>query len=168
MKELCRKTCLHSINRFKLLVAQFFVLFFLPLHCFNWKIVAFKNFEVFCHTSSRINHRYTPMSPPSRTSCPSLSPSHPSRLYTAPVLVPWVIWQIPIGYVCYIWYYTFPCYFLHTFWGPTGFPGGASDKESTCQCRRRKRCGFDPCIPKIPCSRKWQPAPIFLSGKFHG
>ena len=113
MKELCRKTCLHSINRFKLLVAQFFVLFFLPLHCFNWKIVAFKNFVVFCHTSSRINHRYTPMSPPSRTSCPSLSPSHPSRLYTAPVLVPWVIWQIPIGYVCYIWYYTFPCYSIH-------------------------------------------------------
>ena len=26
----------------------------------------------------------------------------------------------------------------------TGFPGGASDKESACQCKRLKRCGFDP------------------------
>ena len=25
-----------------------------------------------------------------------------------------------------------------------GFPGGASGNESTCQCRRHKRCGFDP------------------------
>ena len=24
-----------------------------------------------------------------------------------------------------------------------GFPGGASDKEPTCQCRRHKRCRFD-------------------------
>ena len=24
------------------------------------------------------------------------------------------------------------------------FPGGASGKESTCQCRRHKRCWFDP------------------------
>ena len=24
-----------------------------------------------------------------------------------------------------------------------GFPGGASGKEPTCQCRRHKRCGFD-------------------------
>ena len=155
MKELCRKTCLHSINRFKLLVAQFFVLFFLLLHCFNWKIVAFKNFVVFCHTSARINHRYTPMSPPSRTSCPSPSPSHPSRLSHSSCFS-----SLSHG--------KFPLAMCVTFWGHTGFPGGASDKESTCQCRRRKRCGFDPCIPKIPCSRKWQPAPIFLSGKFHG
>ena len=24
-----------------------------------------------------------------------------------------------------------------------GFPGGAGGKEPTCQCRRRKRCGFN-------------------------
>ena len=26
----------------------------------------------------------------------------------------------------------------------TGFPGGASGKELSCQCRRCKRCRFDP------------------------
>ena len=34
-----------------------------------------------------------------------------------------------------------------------------SGKESTCQCRRRKRCGFNPWVRKIPWSRKWQPTP---------
>ena len=28
--------------------------------------------------------------------------------------------------------------------GGGGFPGGASCKEPVCQCRRRKRLGFDP------------------------
>ena len=27
--------------------------------------------------------------------------------------------------------------------GQKGFPGGASGKEPDCQCRRRKRCGFN-------------------------
>ena len=27
-----------------------------------------------------------------------------------------------------------------------GFPGGASGKESSCQCRRSKRHGFDSCL----------------------
>ena len=31
-----------------------------------------------------------------------------------------------------------------------GFPGGASGKEPTCHCRRRKRLGFDPWVGKIP------------------
>ena len=39
------------------------------------------------------------------------------------------------------------CYWLYYKWG---FPGGA------CQCRRCKRCGFDPWVRKIPWSRKWQ------------
>ena len=30
-------------------------------------------------------------------------------------------------------------------------------KESTCPCRRRRRCGFDPGVGKILWSRKWQP-----------
>ena len=46
--------------------------------------------------------------------------------------------------------------------GAGGFRGGASDKESTCQCRRLKRHGFDPWVGKIPCSKKWQPTPVFL------
>ena len=48
-----------------------------------------------------------------------------------------------------------------------GFPGGASDREPTCQCRRYKRLGFDPWIRKIP-RRAWQHIPIFLPGESHG
>ena len=40
-------------------------------------------------------------------------------------------------------------------------------KELTCQCRRRRRPGFDPWVWKIPWRRKWQPIPVFLLGKFH-
>jgi len=49
-----------------------------------------------------------------------------------------------------------------------GFPGGASGKEPTCQCRRHERCGFDPWVGKIPWRRTWQPPPVFLSGESHG
>ena len=48
------------------------------------------------------------------------------------------------------------------------FPGGTSGKESTCQSRRCRRCGFDPWVRKIPWRRKWQPTPVFLPEKFHG
>ena len=46
-------------------------------------------------------------------------------------------------------------------------------KESTCQCRRRRRCWFDPWVCKIPWRRKWQPTQVFLEthgqpGKTHG
>ena len=46
--------------------------------------------------------------------------------------------------------------------------GSASGKESACQCRRCKTLGFDPWVGKIPMTRKWQPTPEFLPGKFHG
>ena len=46
-----------------------------------------------------------------------------------------------------------------------GFPGG---KESVCQCRRRRRHGFDPWVRKIPWRRKWQPTLVFEPGKSHG
>ena len=49
-----------------------------------------------------------------------------------------------------------------------GFPAGAVGKESTCQCRRHKRCRFDSWIGKIPWRRKWQRTLVFLPGKFHG
>ena len=42
-----------------------------------------------------------------------------------------------------------------------------SGKESACQCRRNKRLCFDPRVGKICWSRKWQPTPVFLPGKFH-
>ena len=43
-----------------------------------------------------------------------------------------------------------------------------SGKEFTCQGRRCKRCEFDPWVRKISWRGKWQPAPVFLPGKFHG
>ena len=48
-----------------------------------------------------------------------------------------------------------------------GLPRWLSGKKSSCQCRRCKRHRFDPQVGKIPWSRKWQPTPIFLCGKFH-
>ena len=33
---------------------------------------------------------------------------------------------------------------------------------------RFKRCGFSPWVRKILWRREWQPAPVFLPGKFHG
>ena len=49
-----------------------------------------------------------------------------------------------------------------------GLPRWHSAKESACQCRRCRRRWFDPWVRKIPWSRKWQPTPVFLPGKFHG
>ena len=50
---------------------------------------------------------------------------------------------------------------------PESFPGGPSSKESDCQCRRCRRCGFDPWVGKIPWRRAWQPTPVFLPGEPH-
>ena len=52
--------------------------------------------------------------------------------------------------------------------GPMGFPGGASGKEPTCQCRRHKRHSFHPWVGKIPWRRAWQLTPVFLPGESHG
>ena len=43
-----------------------------------------------------------------------------------------------------------------------GFPGGTSGKDPACQCRRHKRCGFDPWVGKIPWRRAWQHTPVFF------
>ena len=48
-----------------------------------------------------------------------------------------------------------------------GFPGGTSGKESTCQCRRQKRCRFDPWVRWIPWRRAWQTTPVFSPIKSH-
>ena len=50
----------------------------------------------------------------------------------------------------------------------SGFSGGLEGKESACKCRRQKRHSFIPWVRKIPWSRKWQHALVFLSGKAHG
>ena len=47
-----------------------------------------------------------------------------------------------------------------------GFPVGASGKEPACQCKRKKRHGFDPWVGKIP--RAWQPTLVFLPGESQG
>ena len=49
-----------------------------------------------------------------------------------------------------------------------GLPDGAGGKEPDCQCRRCKRCGFDPWARKITWRRTWQPTPILLPGESHG
>ena len=50
----------------------------------------------------------------------------------------------------------------------TGFPGGTSDKEPTCQCRRLKRHSFSPWVGKIPWRRAQRTTPVFLPGEYHG
>ena len=37
-----------------------------------------------------------------------------------------------------------------------GFAGGSSVKVPACQCRRDKRCRFNPWVRKIPWRRKWR------------
>ena len=38
----------------------------------------------------------------------------------------------------------------------------ASGKDPACQCRRQKRCGFNPWVGKVPWKSTWQPTPVFL------
>ena len=49
-----------------------------------------------------------------------------------------------------------------------GLSSSASGEEPTSQRRRRKRCRLSPKTGRIPWSRKWQSAPVFLPGKSHG
>ena len=44
-------------------------------------------------------------------------------------------------------------FFSHILFLNMDFPGGASGKEPTWQCRRHKRRGFDPWVRKIPLRR---------------
>ena len=48
-----------------------------------------------------------------------------------------------------------------SFWG---FPGGSGVKNCL-QCRRHRRCGFNPWMGKILWRRAWQPTPVFLAGR---
>ena len=43
-----------------------------------------------------------------------------------------------------------------------GLPRWFSGKESACQCRIHRRCGFNLRIGKLPQRRAWQPTPVFL------
>ena len=66
--------------------------------------------------------------------------------------------------ISFYWVY---CIFLF-FHSSLGFPGSTSGKEPAWQCRRHKRCGFDPWVWKSPWRREWQPTPVFLPGESHG
>ena len=46
-----------------------------------------------------------------------------------------------------------------------GLPTWLVSKESACQCRKHR---FNSWARKLPWKRKWQPTPVFLSGKSHG
>ena len=46
-------------------------------------------------------------------------------------------------------------------------PQRLRDKESACQYRRHRTCGFNPWVRKIMWRRKWQPTPV-MSGKSRG
>ena len=59
----------------------------------------------------------------------------------------------------------------HSFLNPTctgTFQVAPVVKELSCQCRRHKTRGFDPCVGKILWRRKWQPTPVFMPGKSQG
>ena len=59
--------------------------------------------------------------------------------------------------------------YTHTHTHLSGFPGGASGKEPTCQCRRHTvQLRFRPRVRKIFWRRTWQPTPVFLPGESHG
>ena len=47
-------------------------------------------------------------------------------------------------------------------------PRWLSGKESTSECERHGRRGFNPWVRRIPWRRKWQPTPVFTPGESHG
>ena len=52
-------------------------------------------------------------------------------------------------------------------WMNTGLPRWfRGKKKPACQCRRHKRCRFNPWVRKLPWRRAWQPIPVFLPGEF--
>ena len=59
----------------------------------------------------------------------------------------------------------YKCIYIYLY---MGLPRWCSCKDSACQCRRHRRCGFTPLVGKIPWNlRKWQPTVVFSPGKFH-
>ena len=83
--------------------------------------------------------------------------------------VPWplfaesIVWEPSLGWLC-------PFQSLLALPPPssTCFPGGTSDKEPACQCRRHKRRGFCPWVEKIPGVGNGNPLQLFLPGELHG
>ena len=53
-------------------------------------------------------------------------------------------------------------------YGPSGPSQVAQVKNPPTNARRHKRREFDPWVKKVPWSKKWQPASVFLPGESHG
>ena len=51
---------------------------------------------------------------------------------------------------------------------PGGIPRWLTGKETTCQCRKHRRCVFSLWLGKIPWRRKWQSTPVSMPGESHG
>ena len=80
--------------------------------------------------------------------------------------------KVPGDVYIHTYLYTYTHTHTHThiyiyIYGIWDFPGDASGKEPTCQCRRQKRHGLDPWVGKSPWRRAWQPIPLFLPGESH-
>ena len=96
------------------------------------------------------------------------------------ILFPYLLLQnIECSSLCYTvgpcWLSTYSAFeyiilhsFLNCYYGYHGASLVLSGKESACQCRRHRRCGFDPSIGKILWRRKPQSTPAFLPKKSHG
>ena len=71
---------------------------------------------------------------------------------------------------CQIWHsmLSYFVFWFNEFKRLLGLPSWYIYKESAYQCRRHRRCGFDPWVRKIPWSRKWQLSPVLLPGKSRG
>ena len=97
--------------------------------------------------------------------CLSVLPLKEEQTFYLPYLASLVLWPwIHLNMNILQWPFQF---YQMLFW-PIGLSRWRSAKESTCWCRRHKRCGFDPWVGKIPWSRKWQLTLAFLPRKFHG
>ena len=76
----------------------------------------------------------------------------------------WIFWSDRIGLRWWLWElllketaFKSKSSSFSLFCGGVYPPRWHSGKESACQCKRRKRCGFSPWVGMIPWSRKWQP-----------
>ena len=78
----------------------------------------------------------------------------------------WGYWYFPSNLNFSLWFIQ-PC-ISHDILYIEGFPGGASGKKSSCQCRRYKGQGFDPWVWEMPWSRARLPTPVFLPGESYG
>ena len=91
-------------------------------------------------------------------------------------LLLWQVDSLPLCHLGSIYIYMYVCVYIYIYMSTPicqdplsslvtisfgDFPGGTSDKEFACQCRRP---GFDPWVRKIPWRRKWKPTPVFLPG----